>query len=53
MARHVLMIAIVLDAELGPRECTEMFLEIYGNSMLRKQTSAYLTVNLIGKYCQL
>ncbi|KAJ1479463.1 hypothetical protein T484DRAFT_1604893, partial [Baffinella frigidus] len=43
MARHVLLIAIVLDEELGPRECTEMFLEIYGNSMLRKQTSAYLT----------
>ena len=26
----------------GPREATEIFLEIYGNHMLRKQTSAYL-----------
>jgi dynein assembly factor 3 len=42
LARHVLLLAIFFDNDLGPRECTEMFLEVYGNSMLRKQTSAYV-----------
>ena len=42
LARHVLLMSIVFDEDLGPRECTELFLEIYGNAMLRKQTSAYL-----------
>ena len=42
LARHILLLAIFFDEDLGPRECTEIFLEVYGNTMLRKQTSAYL-----------
>lgn len=41
-ARHILLLSLVFDPDLGMRECTEIFLEIYGNHMLRKQTSAYL-----------
>lgn len=42
LARHILLLAIFFDDDLGPRECTEIFLEVYGNTMLRKQTSAYV-----------
>ena len=42
LARHILLLAIFFDEDLGPRECTEIFLEVYGNTMLRKQTSAYV-----------
>jgi dynein assembly factor 3 len=41
-ARHLLLLSIFLDTDLGPRERTEMFLEVYGNSQIRKQTSAYI-----------
>mmetsp|Transcript_3332 Transcript_3332/g.11495 ORF Transcript_3332/g.11495 Transcript_3332/m.11495 type:complete len:416 (-) Transcript_3332:1010-2257(-) len=42
LARYILLLSIFFDDDLGPRECTEIFLEIYGNNMLRKQTSAFL-----------
>jgi len=42
LARHILLLAIFFDEDLGPRECTEIFLEVYGNAMLRKQTSTYV-----------
>ena len=42
LARHILLLAIFFDDDLGPRECTEIFLEVYGNTMLRKQTSTYV-----------
>jgi len=42
LARHLLLLSIFLDTDLGPRECTEMFLEVYGNTMIRKQTAAYV-----------
>ena len=43
LARHILLLAIFFDEDLGPRECTEIFLEVYGNTMLRKQTSSYVS----------
>jgi dynein assembly factor 3 len=42
MARHLLLLQIVFDPTLGARECSEVFLEVYGNCRLRPKTSEYV-----------
>jgi len=34
LARHIILLAIALDVEVGLRERTELFLEIYGNAFV-------------------
>jgi len=42
MARHLLLLQIFYDPELGIRECAEVFLEVYGNTKVRPKTGEYL-----------
>ncbi|GIL80632.1 hypothetical protein Vretimale_9197 [Volvox reticuliferus] len=42
LARHVLLLAVLLDGTLLPRERVEMLLELHGNAMLRERAAVYL-----------
>ncbi|GLI70938.1 hypothetical protein VaNZ11_016033 [Volvox africanus] len=42
LARHVLLLAVLLDGALTPRERVEMLLELHGNAVLRERAAAYL-----------
>ena len=42
LARHVLLLAILLDDALVPRERREIFLEVHGNVRVRPRTSDYV-----------
>lgn len=43
IARQILLLNLLLQQNLSIQEKTEMFLEIYGNSLIRKDTSMYLS----------
>jgi dynein assembly factor 3 len=42
LARHILLLYVLLDPSLPPRERCEMFLELHGNALLRQKTADYL-----------
>jgi dynein assembly factor 3 len=42
LARHILLLYMLLDSSLPTRDRAEMFLEIFGNTMLREKTFTYL-----------
>ncbi|GIL63277.1 hypothetical protein Vafri_17380, partial [Volvox africanus] len=42
LARHVLLLAVLLDGAIPPRERGEMLLELHGNAVLRERAAAYL-----------
>ena len=42
LARHLLLLSILLDDALPLKERVERFLEVHGNMQLREQSSAYL-----------
>ncbi len=42
LARHVLLLAVLLDGSLPPRERTELLLELHGNVVLRERAASYL-----------
>uniref|UniRef100_A0A7S0WW51 Uncharacterized protein n=1 Tax=Pyramimonas obovata TaxID=1411642 RepID=A0A7S0WW51_9CHLO len=42
LARHMVLISIILDTDLTPRERMEVFLEVYGNIKIRDKTAEYL-----------
>eukprot|EP00951_Prasinocladus_malaysianus_P045223 scaffold598184_cov42-Prasinocladus_malaysianus.AAC.1 len=42
LARHVLLIGILLDSDFPVRDRVEMFLEIHGNALLSEKTAVYL-----------
>ncbi|PNH02753.1 Dynein assembly factor 3, axonemal, partial [Tetrabaena socialis] len=42
LARHLLLLAVLLDGALLPRERMELLLELHGNALLRERAAAYL-----------
>lgn len=42
LARHMLLLVLLLDASLTPRERAEAFLELHGNALLRQRTADWL-----------
>jgi Domain of unknown function (DUF4470)/Domain of unknown function (DUF4471) len=42
LARHILLVAILLDPSLEPLSRSQIFLEVFGNAMLRESTAKYL-----------
>lgn len=42
LVRHVLLLAVLLDGSLPPRERTELLLELHGNVVLRERAASYL-----------
>lgn len=42
LARHILLLVVLLDASLTVRERAEIFLEIHGNVLLQDKTEGYL-----------
>lgn len=42
LARHILLISVLLDEEYPVRDRVEMFLEVHGNALLSERTAAYL-----------
>lgn len=42
LARHVLLLAVLLDASLTIRERAEIFLEIHGNILVQDKTEEYI-----------
>lgn len=42
LARHILLLSVLLDGSLLPKERMEMFLELHGNALLRARTADYL-----------
>lgn len=42
LARHMLLLHVLMDGSLTSRERTETFLELHGNALLRDKTAAYL-----------
>lgn len=43
LARHVLLLALLYDTDLTPRERAEAFLELHGNVLLRPRTADWLS----------
>lgn len=45
IAKQILLLTLVLEpaAKIGPREKTEMFLELHSNAHIRSKTNDYLT----------
>jgi dynein assembly factor 3 len=42
LARHLLLLAVLLDPELPARERSEMLLELHGNALIRDRAAEYL-----------
>jgi len=42
LARHMLLLSVLLDGHLRVKDRVEMFLELHGNVMLRQKTADYL-----------
>mmetsp|Transcript_54266 Transcript_54266/g.172266 ORF Transcript_54266/g.172266 Transcript_54266/m.172266 type:complete len:155 (-) Transcript_54266:589-1053(-) len=42
LARHMLLISILLDETLTPRDRVEIFLEVFGNANVREKCAAYV-----------
>ena len=42
LARHMLLVSILLDEALPVRQRMETFLEVHGNILLRENTSSYV-----------
>lgn len=42
LARHMLLIHVLLDASLTSKERVETLLELHGNALLRQKTASYL-----------
>lgn len=42
LARHILLLGILLDSSLLPTDRVSMFLEVFGNLFIRDETSKYL-----------
>eukprot|EP00983_Pelagomonas_calceolata_P083955 1156265-Pelagomonas_calceolata.AAC.2 len=42
LARHFLLLSVLLDSSLLPKERMEIFLELHSNAMLRERTATYL-----------
>lgn len=42
LARHLLLLAVLLDEALLPRERVELLLELHANALLRERAAAYL-----------
>lgn len=42
LARHILLLGILLDSSLLPSDRVTMFLEVFGNLFIREETSKYL-----------
>jgi dynein assembly factor 3 len=45
LARHVLLLAVLLDETYPVRDRVETFLEVHGNALLSEKTAAYLGEN--------
>ena len=48
LARHLLLLSVMLDGSLPARERVEVLLELHGNALLRENTAAYLGVSRVG-----
>lgn len=46
LARHMLLLVLLFDTSLTPRERAEMFLELHGNVLLRQRTADWLGAQL-------
>jgi dynein assembly factor 3 len=42
LARHILLLSVLLDGTLLAKERTEIFLELHGNALVRPRTAEYL-----------
>jgi hypothetical protein len=42
LARHLLLLSILLDPQLLARERVEMLLELHSNALVREKTAAYV-----------
>jgi dynein assembly factor 3 len=42
LARHILLLSVLLDGSVLPKERMEFFLELHSNAMLRERTAIYL-----------
>jgi hypothetical protein len=42
LARHLLLLSILLDPQLLPRERVELLLELHSNALVREKTAAYV-----------
>jgi hypothetical protein len=42
LARHMLLVSVLLDDALPVRARMEMFLEVHGNILLRDKTASYI-----------
>ena len=48
LARHLLLLSVMLDGSLPARERVEVLLELHGNALLRGNTATYLGVWSVG-----